>query len=92
MRLTDWIVRALVVATFLVLLLAPDKWGFPLVLISFGVVGAWSIFYPQGVLGWAKAAHPGLDADDRSLWWIPRLIGACFVTVVLAITLLILRP
>ena len=35
--------------------------------------------YPQGVLGWAKTAHSSINVDDRSLWWVPRLIGGFFV-------------
>ena len=91
MKLSDWVVRALVVTAFVGLLVSPDKWGFPLLLISFAVVGAWSILYPQGALGWAKTAHPKLDVEDESLWWIPRLIGACFLGMVLVIAVLILR-
>ena len=79
MKLADWVVRALVIATFFALLLAPEKWGFPLGLISLGIVGTWALLYPQGVLGWAKTAHPSIDVDDRSLWWVPRLIGGFFV-------------
>jgi hypothetical protein len=79
MRLADWIVRAIVLAAFFALLLAPEKWGFPLMLISLGIVGSWALLYPQGILGWAKTAHPSIDVDDPSLWWVPRLIGAFFV-------------
>ena len=67
MRLADWALRALVAFTFFVLLFAPQKWGSALVLFCFVAVGAWSLFYPQGVLGWAKTAHPSLDVDDQSI-------------------------
>ena len=87
-RLADWVVRAVVAATFFALLLSPEKWGFPLGLISLGIVGAWALLYPQGVLGWAKTAHPIIDVDDPSLWWFPRLIGGFFV--VFAVLLLVL--
>jgi hypothetical protein len=40
MKAADWAVLAIVVATFFALLVAPEKWGFPLCGISFGVVGA----------------------------------------------------
>jgi hypothetical protein len=83
MKFADWVVRAVVIATFVALLLAPEKWGFPLGLISLGIVGAWALLYPQGVLGWAKTAHPSIDVDDPSLWWVPRLIGCCFVVLAL---------
>jgi hypothetical protein len=72
MKVADWALRAVVIATFFALLIAPEKWGFPLGLISLGIVGSWALLYPQGVLGWAKTAHPSIDVDDyRSLWWVP---------------------
>ena len=79
MKVAVWAVRAVVIATFFALLIAPKKWGFPIGLISLGIVGTWALLYPKGVLGWAKTAHPSIDVDDSSLWWVPRLIGACFV-------------
>ena len=91
MKLADWLVRALVAATFFALLLAPEGWGSSLALISFAVAGTWSMLYPQGILGWAKMAHPSIDVDDRSIWWVPRLIGACFVATVLVITVVSFR-
>ena len=85
MRVADWIVRATVALTFLALLVSPEKWGWLLGLLSCVVVGTWSILYPQGLLGWAKTAHPRLDVDDRSIWWLPRLIGSFFVVFALLI-------
>ena len=79
MRVTDWVVRTLVVATFFVLILARENGGGPLVLACLAIVGTWSMLYPQGILGWAKTAHPSIDVDDRSIGWVPRLIGGCFV-------------
>jgi hypothetical protein len=79
MKIADWAVRAVVLATFFALLIAPEKWGFPLVFVSLGIVGSWALLYPQGVLGWAKTAHPSIDVDDRALWWVPRLIGGFFL-------------
>jgi hypothetical protein len=87
MKHADWVVRAVVTATFVALLVAPEKWGFPLGLISLGVVGVWALLYPQGILGWAKTAHPTIDVDDSSLWWVPRLIGGFFVALALVIPL-----
>ena len=75
MRVADWAVRFVVFATFLALFVAPDKWGAALGPTSLGIVGAWALLYPQGILGWAKTAHPSIDVDDPSLWWVPRLIG-----------------
>ena len=87
MKLTDWAVRALVVATFLALLVAPNKLGGSMALLCTLIVGLWALFYPQGVLGWAKTAHPSINVDDRSLWWVPRLIGAFFIVLALLIAI-----
>jgi hypothetical protein len=86
MKFADWLVRALVVVTFVGLLLSPSRWNFKLVLICFAVVGAWAMLYPQGILGWAKTAHRDIDVNDSSIYWVPRLIGCCFVLGVLLIT------
>jgi hypothetical protein len=86
MRITDWLVWTLVVVTFVGLLLSPSKWDSRLVLACFAVVGSWAMLYPQGVLGWAKTAHRSINADDSSIYWVPRFIGCCFVLGVLLIT------
>jgi len=86
-RLTDWAIRILVTITFLEFFLAPSEWIFRLVLICFAVVGLWSGLYPEGLLGWAKVAHPSIDENDSSLWWVPRLIGAIFLLFVVALAL-----
>ena len=69
MKAADWLVRGVTAATFFVLLIAPDKYGAAMVFISLIVTGAWVILYPQGVLGWLKATHPAVDAEDASVWW-----------------------
>ena len=86
-RLTDWAVRTLVVLTFFAYFVAPGRWMFPLVLFCSGAVGLWTLLYPEGVLGWAKTAHPSLDVNDSSIWWIPRLIGAFVLFFVLVLAL-----
>jgi hypothetical protein len=86
-RLTDWAVRTLVLLTFLAYFAAPGQWMFPLVLFCSGAVGLWALLYPEGVLGWAKTAHPNLDVNDSSIWWVPRLIGAFFLFFVLVLAL-----
>ena len=87
-KFSDWAVRTLVVVTFFAYFVAPSRWMFPLMLFCFGAVGLWALFCPEGVLGWAKSAHPALDVNDSSIWWVPRLIGAFFLffVVVLALT------
>lgn len=84
---TDWAVRTLVVLTFFAYFVAPSRWVFPLVLVCFGSVGVWALLYPEGVLGWAKTAHPALDVNDSSIWWIPRIIGAFFLLFVAVLAL-----
>jgi hypothetical protein len=79
MKAADLLVRALTAATFFALLIAPEKYGAAMGFISLIVVGVWVILYPQGVLGWLKATHPAVDADDSSVWWVPRLIGCGFL-------------
>jgi hypothetical protein len=86
-RLTDWAVRTLVVLTFFAYFVTTGRWMFPLVLLCSGAVGLWTLLYPEGVLGWAKTAHPSLDVNDTSIWWIPRLIGAFFLFFVLVLAL-----
>jgi hypothetical protein len=86
-RLSDWAVRTLVFVTFFAYFVAPSRWIFPLMLICFAVVGVWALLYPEGVLGWAKTAHPTLNVDDSSIWWVPRLIGVFFLFFVLVLAL-----
>jgi len=88
MKVADWVIRAIVLFTFLSLLFAPQRLGFPMMLFAFAAVGIWAIFYPAGVLGWAKTAHPNIDVDDRSIWWVPRFLGGAFLcaAIVLSIT------
>lgn len=86
-RVTDWAVRTLVVLTFLAFFVAPGRWIFPLVLFCFGAVGLWALLYPEGVLGWAKTAHPNLNVNDTSIWWVSRLVGAFFLFFVLVLAL-----
>jgi hypothetical protein len=87
-RLSDWAVRTLVFITFFAFFFAPSHWVFALVLVCFAVVGLWVMVYPEGALGWANPAHPIIDVNDRSAWWIPRLVGVFFlVFVVLALTI-----
>jgi hypothetical protein len=86
-RVTDWFIRALVVLTFFAYFVAPSRWLFPLVLVCSGAVRLWALLYPEAVLGWAKTAHPSLDVNDTSTWWVPRLIGAFFLFFVVVLAL-----
>jgi hypothetical protein len=79
MRAVDYFIRLITVAAFIALLVSPDKWGFPLLLFSLVAVGLWSLLYPQGVLNWARRAHPQVDPEDSSIWWVPRFIGGAFL-------------
>jgi hypothetical protein len=86
-RVADWIARTLTIVTFFAFFFAPSQWVLPLVLVCFAVVGACGLVYPEVVLGWAKTARPEIDVDDRSAWWVPRLIGAAFLLIVLVTAL-----
>ncbi len=88
-RITDLAVRTLVLLTFLVFFVARGRWMFPLVLFCFGAVGLWALLYPEGVLGWAKTAHPSLDVNDTSIWWVSRLVGAFFLFFALVLALVL---
>jgi hypothetical protein len=81
MTVIDYFLRGLTFVAILALLLAPDSWGLGLVLFSFVAVGVWSLLYPQGMLAWARMAHPGIDPLNSSLWWVPRLIGGGFLVM-----------
>jgi hypothetical protein len=86
-KLTDWAVRMLVVMTFFAYFAAPSRWMFGLGLVCSGAIGIWALFYPEGVLGWVKTAHPALDVNDSWIWWVPRLIGVFFLFFVVVLAL-----
>jgi hypothetical protein len=86
-KLTDWAARALVILTFFAFFFAPSQWVSSLVLCCLAAIGVWTLVYPEGVLGWVRAAHANIDVNDRSIWWIPRLIGTCFLVFVLLLAL-----
>ena len=75
MKLMNWFVRAVGLAAFFVLLFGSAKWALPTVGFSFAAIGAWALLFPQGLLGWVKTSDPAWDVNDRSIWWVPRLIG-----------------
>ena len=86
-KLTDWAVRVLITVTFFASFFAPREWIFRLVVLCFASVGVWVVLYPEGVLAWIKTAHPEIDENDSSIWWVPRLIGAFFLLFVLVLGL-----
>jgi hypothetical protein len=86
-RISDWAVRTLVTVTLFAYFFAPEQCIFPLMLVCTATVGIWALLYPEGVIGWVKSAHAGLDVNDSSIWWVPRLIGACFLFFVLVLAL-----
>jgi len=87
MKVTDRLIRGFAVATVAMLLFGPERFRFPMVLLSFAMGGVWAILYPPGVLGWAKTAHPSIDVEDRSIWWLPRFIGGAFLCLVLVLSI-----
>ena len=78
-KIIPYFMPFLALAAFLGLLLLPDTIAWPLTLFSFFVIGLWAVLFPQGIMSWAKTAHPELDETDPSLWWVPRLIGTFFM-------------
>jgi hypothetical protein len=46
---------------------------------SFFWLGIWVVFYPTGVIGWAKKAHPQLREDDARVIFYARFIGSSFI-------------
>ena len=81
MRSIDIFLRALTTLTFLALLVRPSsKVTAILFPLCFFAVGLWGVMFPQGPIGWAKAAYKELDPEDPSLWWVARLVGAAQIT------------
>src|SRR5271155_1225811 len=94
MRAIDFFLRILTVVAAIGSLFLPNIIALRLFCASFFAVGLWSILFPPGILGWARvwsilfpprilgwarAGHRELDPSDRSLWWVPRFIGALFI-------------
>jgi hypothetical protein len=48
-------------------------------LAIFGLVGAWAIFNPNGIIGWLKQAHPTLDFNNPKVRSVVKFIGAWFI-------------
>lgn len=54
----------------------------PLLLCAYlFLVGVWAYAYPPGVLGWVKRRNAQVNPEDRSGWWVPKSIGAMFITL-----------
>ena len=77
--------RVLAAETAIGLFFLPRIIGFLLLCLLIFLTGVWSITFPPGLIGGAKAAHPELDPWDESMWWIPRLVGSGFIAISLVI-------
>jgi len=88
MRAIDIFLRVLTLITMIGSLFLPDTISWKLFCATFFAIGSWSILFPSGIIRWAKTMHRELDPFDRSLWWIPRLIGTAFIvfSFVIAVT------
>ena len=87
MRLANWVVQGVVVATFLALLLAPEKWGSH---SELSPLGSWEHGHCctlRACLAGPKQLTRALMLTSASLWWVPRLIGGFFVAFALVIAL-----
>jgi hypothetical protein len=83
MKAVDYFMCAVTMAAFVAFFVSPDKWGFRLMLFSFVAIAIWCLFYPRGIIGWARTAHPQIDPNDPSMWWFPRLFGGVVLFVVI---------
>ena len=78
-KIIDYFMRFLILALFLASFFAPAPIIWSLTLLVFFAVGLWAVLFPQGIMLWAKTAHPELDETDPALWRLPRLIGTFFM-------------
>ncbi len=79
MRSIDIFLGVLTLITAISSLFLPDTISWKLFCVTFFAVGLYGILFPSGIIGWAKTVHRELDPLDKSLWWIPRLIGVAFI-------------
>jgi len=78
-KIIDYFIRFLILILFLSFFFAPDPVIWTLTVINLFAVGLWAVLFPQGILLWAKTAHPELDETNPRLWSIPRFIGGAFM-------------
>jgi threonine/homoserine/homoserine lactone efflux protein len=78
-RAIDIFLQVLTVITVIGSFVLPRKISWKLLCASFFAVGLWAVLFPPGILAWARAGHRELDPGDKSLWWIPRLVGVILV-------------
>jgi hypothetical protein len=48
-------------------------------LAIFGLVGAWAVVNPNGIIGWLKQVHSTLDQNDPQVRSVVKFIGAWFI-------------
>jgi hypothetical protein len=87
----DYFLRALVAVAAVGLLVLPGSVSWKLMCLASFSVGLWCVLFPPGIMGWAKVAHPAVDASDKSLWWIPRLIGSAFIAAAFVFTVIFFK-
>jgi hypothetical protein len=79
MRAIDIFLQVLTVITAVGCFVLPRAISWKLLCASFFAVGLWAVLFPPGILAWAKAGHRELDPSDKSLWWVPRLVGVFLI-------------
>ena len=79
MRAIDYSLRVFTLVAAIGCFFLPESISWKLLTACFFAAGLWSILFPSGALGWVRRGHRNLDPSDMSLWWIPRLIGACLL-------------
>jgi hypothetical protein len=89
-KIIDYFIRLLLLALFLSFFFAPEPIIWTLTLINLFAVGLWAVLFPQGILLWAKTAHPEIDETNPRSRWVPRLIGGAFVLMAVTFGLVFL--
>ena len=64
------------------------NWIGLLLSVIFGIVGIIAEIYPGKLLAFFLENRARIDFNDRSTWWIPRLIGVGFLFMALIMALI----
>lgn len=77
--------RLLAAATVISVFFLPQIVEVVLLCLLIFLTGVWSIKFPPGIIMWARAAHSELNPWDKSMWWIPRLVGSGLIAISIVI-------
>jgi len=79
MKVTDIVMRVLGGVTAILAIALPGRATSLLECVTLLAIGMWSIFYPPGVLGWAKSLRSEIDPMEVSLRRVARVIGSFLI-------------